>query len=177
VKRRDQGGFAVSVELLNTPRFYGFRVRRQIDGRTYQEYFSLKAEGKRIRGPERAAIKVRAEARDQELKALQQKSREGLARRRAVDQEGRVRGVLFRLKQEKSGTRTPVFQVGIHSFMEHRIVNTTVSITRHGLTGAWRRAIDFYALHKKIGPRSKAFKDLLAACPSEQDLKALLAGA
>ena len=56
VKRRDQGGFAVSVELLNTPRFYGFRVRRQIDGRTYQEYFSLKADGKRIRGPERAAI-------------------------------------------------------------------------------------------------------------------------
>lgn len=85
VKRRDQGGFAVSVELLNTPRFYGFRVRRQIDGRTYQEYFSLKTEGKRIRGPERAAIKVCAEARDKELKALQQKSREGLARRRAVD--------------------------------------------------------------------------------------------
>ena len=47
VKRPDQGGCAVSVELLNTPRFYGFRVRRQIDGRTYQEYFSLKAEGKR----------------------------------------------------------------------------------------------------------------------------------
>jgi hypothetical protein len=85
--------------------------------------------------------------------------------------------VLFRLKQEKSGTRTPVFQVGIHSFVEQRIVNTTVSITRHGLAGAWRRAIDFYALHKKIGPRSKAFKALLAACPSEQELEALLSGA
>ena len=107
----------MSVELLNTPRFYGFRVRRQIDGRTYQEYFSLKAEGKRIRGPERAEIKVRAQARDQELMRLQQKTREGLARRRAVDEEGRVRGLLFRLKQEKSGTRTPVFQVGIHSFV------------------------------------------------------------
>jgi hypothetical protein len=85
--------------------------------------------------------------------------------------------VLFRLKQEKSGTRTPVFQVGIHSFVEHRIVNTTVSITRHGLTGAWRRAIDFYALHKKIGPRSKSFKALLAACPNEQELEALFASA
>ena len=127
--------------------------------------------------PSRAAIKVRAEARDQELKALQQKSREGLARRRAVDEEGRVRGVLFRLKQEKSGTRTPVFQVGIHSFVERRIVNTTVSITRHGLTGAWRRAIDFYVLHKKIGPRSKSFKALLAACPNEQELEALFARA
>ena len=165
----------MSVELLNTPPFYGFRVRRQIDGRTYQEYFSLKAEGKRIRGPERAEIKVRAQARDQELMRLQQKTREGLARRRAVDEEGRVRGLLFRLKQEKSGTRTPVFQVGIHSYVEHRIVNTTVSITCHGLTGAWRRAIDFYALHKKIGPRSKAFKSLLAACPREEDLEALFA--
>ena len=77
VKRPDQGGCAVSVELLNTPRFYGFRVRRQIDGRTYQEYFSLKAEGKRIRGPERAEIKVRAQARDQELMRLQQKTRRG----------------------------------------------------------------------------------------------------
>jgi len=164
----------VSVELLNSPRFYGYRVRRQIDGRTFQEYFSLKKDGKRIRGPERAALKVQAEERDQELKALQQKSREGLARRRAVDEKGRVRGVLFRLKQEKSGTQTPVFQVGIHSFVEQRIVNTTVSISRHGLTGAWRRAIDFYALHKKIGPRSKAYKSLLDACPGEGALKKLL---
>ncbi|MEY3042666.1 MAG: hypothetical protein RLZZ174_1748 [Pseudomonadota bacterium] len=164
----------MSVELLNSPRFYGYRVRRQIDGRTFQEYFSLKKDGKRIRGPERAALKVQAEERDQELKALQQKSREGLARRRAVDEKGRVRGVLFRLKQEKSGTQTPVFQVGIHSFVEQRIVNTTVSISRHGLTGAWRRAIDFYALHKKIGPRSKAYKSLLDACPSEGALKKLL---
>jgi hypothetical protein len=85
-----------------------------------------------------------------------------------------VRGVLFRLKQEKSGTQTPVFQVGIHSFVEQRIVNTTVSISRHGLTGAWRRAIDFYALHKKIGPRSKAYKSLLDACPREGALKKLL---
>ncbi len=164
----------MSVELLNSPRFYGYRVRRQIDGRTFQEYFSLKKDGKRIRGPERAALKVQAEERDQELKALQQKSREGLARRRAVDEKGRVRGVLFRLKQEKSGTQTPVFQVGIHSFVEQRIVNTTVSISRHGLTGAWRRAIDFYALHKKIGPRSKAYKSLLDACPKEGALKKLL---
>ena len=94
VKRPDQGGCAVSVELLNTPRFYGFRVRRQIDGRTYQEYFSLKAEGKAaFSWLERAEIKVRAQARDQELMRLQQKTREGLARRRAVDEEGRVRGL------------------------------------------------------------------------------------
>ena len=40
----------MSVELLDNPRFFGFRVRRQIEGKTYQEYFSLKASGKRLRG-------------------------------------------------------------------------------------------------------------------------------
>ena len=50
----------MSVELLDTPRFHGYRVRRQINGKTYQEYFSLKEDGKRIRGSKRSA---RAKAR------------------------------------------------------------------------------------------------------------------
>ena len=53
----------MSVELLDTPRFHGFRVRRQIAGKTFQEYFSLKENGKRIRGARRAEIKAEAEAR------------------------------------------------------------------------------------------------------------------
>ena len=48
----------MSVELLDNPRFFGFRVRRQIDGKTYQEYFSLKANGKRMRGAARAEVKA-----------------------------------------------------------------------------------------------------------------------
>ena len=44
----------MSVELLDNPRFYGFRVRRQIDGKTYQEYFSLKENSKRMRGAKKA---------------------------------------------------------------------------------------------------------------------------
>ena len=47
----------MSVELLDNPRFHGFRVRRQIEGKTYQEYFSLKEDGKRLRGARRAAVK------------------------------------------------------------------------------------------------------------------------
>ena len=34
----------MSVELSDNPGFFGFRVRRQIDGKTYQEYFSLKSQ-------------------------------------------------------------------------------------------------------------------------------------
>ena len=66
----------MSVELLDNPRFFGFRVRRQIDGKTYQEYFSLKANGKRMRGAARAEVKAVAEARDATLKELQQKNRD-----------------------------------------------------------------------------------------------------
>ena len=163
----------MSVELLDTPRFHGFRVRRQIDGRTYQEYFSLKADGKRIRGAPRAAIKAAAEARDAELASQQRAARDRVAREVHIDPAGRVRGILFRMKTEKSGTRTPVFQIGIMSTLENRIVNTTVSINLHGLTDAWQRAVAFYAEHKKINRRSRAWKELLAAQPSEADLKRL----
>ena len=54
----------MSVELLDSPRFHGFRVRRQIGGKTHQEYFPLKVDGKRLRGAKRAALKAQAEKRD-----------------------------------------------------------------------------------------------------------------
>jgi hypothetical protein len=164
----------MSVELLDTPRFHGFRVRRQIGGKTYQEYFSLKENGKRIRGARRTAIKSEAEARDAELERQQRTAREKSAREVHVDADGRVRGILFRMKTEKSGTRTPVFQIGIMSTLEDKIVNTTVSINLHGLEGAWKKAVGFYAHHKKINKRSKAYKELLAAQPTDADLKRLM---
>jgi hypothetical protein len=78
------------------------------------------------------------------------------------------------MKTEKSGTRTPVFQIGIMSTLEGRIVNTTVSITRHGLDAAWETAVAFYARHKRIGRRSKAYRELLAAKPSQKDLDRMM---
>jgi len=164
----------MSVELLDTPRFHGFRVRRQIEGKTFQEYFSLKESGKRIRGPRRTAIKRAAEARDAELARMQEKARERAAREVHIDEQGRVRGILFRMKTEKSGTRTPVFQIGIHSTLENKIVNTTVSIHLHGLEGAWKKAVDFYAQHKRISKRSKAYRELLAARPSQAAYKRMV---
>ena len=50
----------------------------------------------------------------------------------------------------------PSLQVGIHSFVD-TIVNTTVSITCHGLTGVAARR-RFLCPAQKIGPRSKAFE-------------------
>ncbi len=164
----------MSVELLDTPRFHGYRVRRQINGKTYQEYFSLKGGGKRIQGAKRTAIKHRAEARDAELAALQRGARDRAAKEVHVDSKGRVRGILFRMKTEKSGTKTPVFQIGIMSTLENKIVNTTVSINLHGLNGAWQKAVDFYARHKKISKKSKPYNALMKARPTNADLKALM---
>jgi len=164
----------MSVELLDTPRFHGFRVRRQINGKTYQEYFSLKANGKRIRGAKRAAIKAVAEARDLELETSQSSLKAKAAKEIHIDSKGRVRGILFRMKTEKSGTNTPVFQIGIMSTLENKIVNTTVSINLHGLDGAWEKAVGFYTRHKQINKRAKAYKQLIAAKPSKAALTRLV---
>ena len=161
----------MSVELLDNPRFYGFRVRRQIDGKTYQEYFSLKENSKRLRGAKKAEVKALADVRDAELKTLQQKNRDKNDREIQLDSSGQVKGILCRMKREKSGTLTPVFQVGVMSRVRLKIVNTTVSIPRHGRVDAWQRAVDFYCEHKNISKRTKVYKDLIARCPKPAQIK------
>ncbi|MFT5011578.1 MAG: hypothetical protein ACJAX5_000084 [Patiriisocius sp.] len=163
----------MSVELLDTTRFHGFRVRRQIAGKTFQEYFSLKENGKRLRGERRAKVKQQAEDRDAVLAKQQAKAKAEAAKTALFDKDGKVRGILFRMKTEKSGTRTPVFQIGIMSAKAGKIVNTTVSINLHGLSGAWDKAVDFYIDHKKISKRSGTYKQLLKACPSKAQLEAM----
>ena len=163
----------MSVELLDTTRFHGFRVRRQIAGKTYQEYFSLKENGKRVRGAPRAAVKAKAEDRDAVLAKMQAKAKAEAAKTALFDKNGKVRGILFRMKTEKSGTRTPVFQIGIMSAKAGKIVNTTVSINLHGLQGAWAKAVDFYIDHKKISKRSKIYAQLMKAQPSKAQLDAM----
>ena len=164
----------MSVELLDNPRFHGFRVRRQIDGKTYQEYFSLKENGKRLRGAKRAAVKAVAETRDAELASMQKKSRDQSDKEIQIDENGQVKGVLCRLKREKSGSMTPVFQVGIMSRATGKIVNTTVSINKHGIPAAWAKAVDFYCHHKQINKRSKVYKELIALCPTKAKVNKFL---
>lgn len=163
----------MSVELLDTTRFHGFRVRRQIAGKTYQEYFSLKKDGKRMRGEARANVKSAAESRDAVLQRKQNKAKKEAAKIALFDKVGKVRGILFRMKTEKSGTRTPVFQIGIMSAKADKIVNTTVSINLHGLKGAWQKAVDFYVSHKRISKKSDTFKKLLRSQPTKAQLEAM----
>ena len=164
----------MSVELLDNPRFHGFRVRRQVEGKTYQEYFSLKENGKRLRGARRAAVKEVAEKRDAELATLQQKCKDKADREIRLDDTGQIKGILCRMKREKSGTMTPVFQVGIMSRVTDKIVNTTVSINRHGIENAWQKAVDFYCKHKNINKRAKVYKELIARCPKKAQVTRFL---
>lgn len=163
----------MSVELLDNPRFHGFRVRRQVDGKTYQEYFSLKENGKRLRGAKRSSVKAKAEQRDGELSAEQAKNKDRADKEINLDEKGQVRGILCRLKREKSGSYTPVYQVGVMSRVRGKIVNTTVSIPRHGRVDGWARAVDFYCEHKQISKRTNVYKDLIAHCPKESVIRKL----
>ena len=164
----------MSVELLDNPRFHGFRVRRQIEGKTYQEYFSLKEDGKRLRGAGRAAVKAVAEARDTELSDIQSKAKNKADKKIRLDASGQVKGILCRLKKEKSGTMTPVFQVGVMSRETGKIVNTTVSINRHDIDHAWEKAVNFYCRHKLISKRTRVYKDLMGMCPKKARVTRLL---
>ena len=163
----------MSVELLDSARFYGFRVRRQISGKTYQEYFSLRKNGKKLTGSEKAKVKALVEKRDAALGRMQVKAKADAAKLAIFSEGERIRGILFRMKKEKSGTLTPVFQIGIMSDRLQKIVNTTVSINMHGLKDAWQRAVDFYAFHKRIPKQSVIYKKLLRYRPSRGKLEAM----
>lgn len=163
----------MSVEFLDTSRFCGYRVRRQIGGKSYQEYFSLKENGKRLTGAAKAKVKEQAEARELVLARQQAKVKAERAKQRMFNQDGRVRGILYRVKVERSGAKTPVFQVGIKSDKLGKVVNTTVSLNSHNLKDAWHKAIDFYAEHKKVSKRSALYKKLLQAQPTKAGLEAM----
>ena len=77
------------------------------------------------------------------------------------------------MKKEESVTHNPVFQIGSMSAQVVKIVNTTVSINLHGLGGAWQKAVDFYIDHKKISKRTRTYKQLLAAQPTNAALEAM----
>ena len=88
--------------------------------------------------------------------------------------KGQVKGILFRMKKERSGRPSPVFQVGVLSRLNEKVVSTTVSINRHGLVGAWQRAVNFYCKHKLVSKRTKAYEQLISQCPKSSEIEKLI---
>ena len=156
----------MSVKLLDNKAFYGYRVRRTVDARLYQEYFSLKKNGKRLTGEARKKVQRAAERRDTQLANAQRKAKAANKAERCFHANGSVRGISYLLKTEKSGTRTPIFQVGIASEPDGKIVCTSYSINAHGKEQAWKLAVGTFAKHKSISRSSKLYRELLAAMPN-----------
>ncbi len=155
----------MSVKLLDNKAFYGYRVRRTVAGELYQEYFSLKKDGKRLEGRAQKAIEKQAMERDQELEAQQKRFLEETKEERCFKPDGSVRGISYLLKTEKSGNLTPIFHVGVASKVEKKTVCTSFSLNAHGSDEAWHRAVEAYAKHKTIHKNSKLYLRLLSAKP------------
>lgn len=155
----------MSVKLIDNDAFYGYRVRRTVNGKLYQEYFSLKRAGRRLIGRLKRLVEKDAVMRDEELMLEQQKVKQLLKSERCFNRDGSIKGISYLLKTEKSGTVTPIFQVGISSELEKKIVCTSFSVNAHGKKDAWTKAIDAYAKHKAIRKNSNLYKKLLAGMP------------
>lgn len=155
----------MSVKLIDNDAFYGFRVRRTVNGKLFQEYFSLKQNGKRLGPRLLRRIENKAAARDDELQAEQLKWKKKHKADLCFHADGSVKGISYLLKKEKSGNLTPIFQVGIASDIESRIVCTSYSLVAHGAEKAWQLAVAVYAKHKRITKNSKLYKQLLSAMP------------
>lgn len=153
----------MSVKLIDNSAFYGFRVRRTIAGKVYQEYFSLKSEGTRLELAAADKIRQQADARDLELAEMQRSAKSEKLADRCFRGDGSVRGLSYLLKAEKNGNQTPIFQLGIASELSGSILCTSVSISAYGEDDAWRRVINKYAEHKKIEKTSALYKRLIVS--------------
>lgn len=155
----------MSVKLLDNEAFYGYRVRRTVNGKLYQEYFSLKKQGKPLGPRLRKKVEVVASQRDEVLAEEQRRVKKQLKSQRCFNADGSVKGISYLLKTEKSGTVTPIFQIGIASELESKIVCTSFSLNAHGKQQAWRKAVEAYAKHKLISKNSKLYKKLMQSMP------------
>ncbi len=155
----------MSVKLLDNKAFYGYRVRRTVAGQLFQEYFSLKQNGKRLDGRLKKQVENEAVARDKELEVQQLRFLDETKEDRCFKADGSVKGISYLVKTEKSGNLTPIFQVGVASQIEKKTVCTSFSLNAHGSDEAWKKAVDAYAKHKGIHKNSKLFQRLIEAKP------------
>ncbi len=95
----------MSVKLLDNDAFYGYRVRRTVDAELFQEYFSLKSAGKRVRGTARNKIYSLAQERDDKLLERQIKAKKANKAQRCFNEHGSVKGISFFVEDRKKRHR------------------------------------------------------------------------
>jgi hypothetical protein len=147
----------MSVYLIDNESFYGYRVRRVINGAPYQQYFSLLDKGKRLRGVAKKSIESTAKKLDDQLakkqvKAWSIREKELRPSKRAKNSSG-VKGISICVKTTRRTSRRYdylVFQVNCMSKLEDKPVCTSFSVDAHGWESAWEKAVRYYTKHKKL---------------------------
>lgn len=158
----------MSVKLIDNEAFYGYRVRRTVASKLYQEYFSLMSQGnsagsKRMTATKAKIVLGKATKRDEELIALRDKAKKATKTSRCFHDDGSVKGISLNYKTEASGNITPIYQIGCQSEVEGKVICTSFSIKAHGLVKSWKMAVDCFCHHKQISTRTKAYKQIIAA--------------
>lgn len=155
----------LSVKLINNASFFGYRTRRSVGGKIYQEYFSLRKNGQHLSHSESRFVQQFAQRRDAELQRLQQQFKRNQLANRCFKPDGQVCGISLKEIDAKGGGTRPNYSVGIKSEISQKTVCTQFSILKHGSEVAWRKAVEFYARHKLIATDSELFEKLVKAEP------------
>ncbi len=92
----------MSIKLLDNEAFYGYRVRRTVNGKLYQEYFSLKKDSRRMGPRLKKQVERNALERDEELAIEQARVKKQLKAHRCFNNDGSVRGISHLYKTEKA---------------------------------------------------------------------------
>lgn len=163
----------MSVKLIDNHCFVGYRVRRTVGGKLYQEYFSFIQNADNSTGVQLSATGKKkqlaaANRRDKELADQQRQAKIDSMPARCFKSDGTIVGLSYLEKKEKSGNITPIYQVGCQSSIEDKVICTSFSINAHGQKEAWKKAIDIYCHHKGIKKRSALYKKLFRAEPQDQ---------
>lgn len=153
----------MSVKLIDSYDYYGFRVRRSIRGKNYQEYFSLKEDGQRFSHSQKLRVERLAIKRDLELKFLQDVAKKMHKANDCFRVDGSVKGICLINRYSRKGTEMKVFAIGIQSDLTGKLFLTDCNIRKHGVNGAWGIVINAYCKHKEISNKSKLYKKLIAA--------------
>lgn len=162
----------MSVEDFNNCGFHGFRVRRCIAGVKYQRYFSifLPQKNKFMSDRQVKATYLHACVYDSQLKRMQEEKTIKIDRDFIPTYKGTKGGVkgitrLWRYYHDQKGNKKAykhdVYDVFIKSTLTHKLAHHSFRVDKLGDEGAWTKAVEFFAKHKKV----KNYKYLLKRGP------------
>ena len=156
----------MSVKLIDNDAFYGYRVRRTVDGQLRQVYLTLKKDGVRMNPKQKAKVLAKGKVLDQDLIDDQRQAR--IANKgNCFREDGSVKGISLYKRKERSGNITPLFVIQVRPEVGDKIVSSSFSCLKNGYEGAWLLAVNRFAEYKEIHKNSNLYKTILGKMPSE----------